>query len=392
MESTISTELKKTIKEKLLSVKNKEELVALFNEVAQCEYQTTESPFKLKYFTYYANPDISKKRYQTFKVKKKSGKERIINSPSSGLKLILRCFKIIIEYLYTPNNSVMGFTEGKSVADNARLHLNQYYVYNIDLSDFFHSFDRNRVKMGLWRYLFDMQKEQEELAFFLAALCTHPIEVNGKMKTVLPQGSPVSPILTNILCQNLDRRLRGFAKRFGVIYSRYADDITFSGNRNVFRDIEFQKELKRIIEEDQKLKINPEKTRLQKDGYRKEVTGVLVNKNLNVHRKYVKQIRMWIFYIEKYGMEKAEQLFRQDYIKDKGDIKFSNNPMLNVITGKLQYMKMVKGEEDSTYKKLMERFKKVSGRSNDIDKLLTIWETEGVSNAINFYEQLNKNG
>lgn len=366
----LTEEQKKVIKDRTALVQSKSDFVALLNDVAGMVYgDDGKKAFDLKHLTYYANPKISSKRYATFELKKKSGKTRVIHSPSSGLKSILKCLSYVLESVYEPHPAAMGFVPGKSVVDNAQKHLHMQHVYNIDLQDFFHTFDRNRLKMGLWRILFKMDKKREELSFFLSALCTHPIEINGEVKTVLPQGSPVSPILTNMLCIILDRRLQGLAKRYRIRYSRYADDITFSSNRNVFVEPEFQLELHRIIEEDQQLKINPDKTRLQKRGYRQEVTGVIVNEKLNVHRKYVKQVRMWIYYMEKYGPEKAEQLFRADYIRDKGHVKNLSNPMFSVLMGKLQYLKMVKGEQDSVYQKLKLRFDNVStGQSKDNDE------------------------
>jgi len=99
------------------------------------------------------------------------------------------------------------------------------------------------------------------------------------------------------------------------------------------------------------------------------VTGVIVNEKLNVHRKYVKQVRMWIYYMEKYGPEKAEQLFRADYIREKGHVKNLSNPMFSILMGKLQYLKMVKGEQDSVYQKLKLRFDNVStGPTKDNDE------------------------
>ncbi|ROI09826.1 RNA-directed DNA polymerase [Chryseobacterium sp. H3056] len=365
MRTRLTEEQKEVIKDQTALLQSKSDFVALLNDVAVMIYgDDGKKAFHLKHLTYYGNPKISSKRYATFEIKKKSGKTRIIHSPSSGLKSILKCFRYVLESVYEPHPAAMGFAPGRSVVDNAQKHVQMLYVYNIDLQDFFHNFDRNRVKMGLWRNLFNVEKNKEELSFFLAALCTHPIEINGEVKIVLPQGSPVSPVLTNMLCVSLDRRLQGLAKRYRIRYSRYADDITFSSNRNVFVETEFQLELHRIIEEDQKLKINPDKTRLQKRGYRQEVTGVIVNEKLNVHRKYVKQVRMWLYYMEKYGPEKAEQLFRADYIREKSHVKNITNPMLSVLIGKLQYLKMVKGQHDPTYLSLLNRFTKLLDKSN----------------------------
>jgi hypothetical protein len=108
------------------------------------------------------------------------------------------------------------------------------------------------------------------------------------------------------------------ARRFGLKYSRYADDITFSSMHNVYQpESDFLKELQRIILE-QGFHIKESKTRLQKDGYRKEVTGLLVNEKANVQQRYIKQLRMWLYYWERYGYERAAGLFLQEYIADKG--------------------------------------------------------------------------
>ena len=136
--------------------------------------------------------------------------------------------------------------------------------------------------------------------------------------------------------------MSGLAKRFGVNYTRYADDITFSSSHNVYNDPIFKEELKRIIEEDQKLVVNPAKTRLQKAGYRQEATGLVVNEKVNVRRRYVKQIRMWLYLWEKWGYEIASDKFSRDYITDKGHVKKNNTKLENVLDGKLLYLKMVK--------------------------------------------------
>jgi hypothetical protein len=284
------------------------------------------------------------------------------------LKSILRALNFVLNCVYEPHEAVTGFVLEKSIVDNAKKHVGHNYVLNMDLKDFFHSFDRNRVKMGLMFEPFNLIGDKEPLAFLLASLCTHPFEIDGELKTVLPQGSPTSPTLTNILCKKLDRRLNGLANRFGATYSRYADDITFSSPHNFYSDEAFNKELKRIIVEDQKLVINPKKTRLQKSGYRQETTGLIVNKKVNVQRRYIKQIRMWLYYWEKFGYEKAEQIFKRDYITDKGHVKNINARLVNVLDGKLEFLKMVKGTEDGTYRGLKERFDKLIGLKETIDQ------------------------
>lgn len=356
------------IQKHFAGLKSKDDLVKLLSDAKYMLYGKKCKPVQLKSLTYYANPTICKKRYQIFTIKKKSGENRTIHAPVKGLKSILRSLNFVLQCVYQPHEAALGFVLEKSIVDNAKKHVGKRYVYNLDLKDFFLTFDRNRVKMGFMQEPFNLNGDKEPLAFLLASLCTHPMEIDDQIKTVLPQGSPTSPTITNILCRKLDRRLTGLANRFGAVYTRYADDITFSSMHNIYDNEEFNQELKRIIEDDQKLLINPKKTRLQKAGYRQEATGLIVNKKVNVRRKFVKQIRMWLHYWEKYGYEKAEQIFKRDYIADKGHVKNINAKLINVLDGKLEFLKMVKGESDETYKGLKDRFDKLSGKAKKVDK------------------------
>lgn len=221
-----------------------------------------------------------------------------------------------------------------------------------------------------------------DIANIIASLCCTEMEVERKNETgewekvkrnVLPQGAPTSPVITNIVCQKLDYLLSGVAKRFGLKYSRYADDITFSSMHNVYQpESEFLKELHRIIAE-QNFHIKESKTRLQKDGYRKEVTGLLVNEKANVQQRYIKQLRMWLYYWERYGYERASGFFLQQYIADKGNVKRGKPDMANVISGKLDYLKMVKGEDNELYLKLRNKFDALT--IGNVDKLTKDSET-----------------
>jgi hypothetical protein len=399
------------IRQKFASMQNKEELVSLLSEAKNILYGKECKPFELKSLTYYANPDLCKKRYAKFTVKKKSGGERTINAPVSGLKSILRSLNFILQCVYEPHNAATGFVLNKSIVDNAKVHVGNHHVYNLDLKDFFHSFDRNRVKMGFIYEPFNLNGEREPLAFLLASLCTHPFEVNGEIKNVLPQGSPTSPTITNILCKKLDRRLTGLANRFGAKYTRYADDITFSSPHNIYNDEDFKKELERVISDDNllkingsqkeigpQLKINTDKTRLQKSAHRQEVTGLIVNDKVNVRQRYVKQIRMWLYYWEKYGYEKAQQIFTRDYITDKGHVKKGKPNLVNVLDGKLEFLKMVKGVEDSTFKTLNKRFDKLTHAKAktqtervDLNTVLNTLINKGLNPAMDLYDRY-KNG
>jgi hypothetical protein len=235
-----------------------------------------------------------------------------------------------------------------------------------------------------------------DIANIIASLCCTEMEVERKSETgewekvkrnVLPQGAPTSPVITNIICQKLDYLLTGVAKRFGLKYSRYADDITFSSMHNVYQSgSEFLKELHRIIAE-QNFQIKESKTRLQKDGYRKEVTGLLVNEKANVQQRYIKQLRMWLYYWERYGYERASEFFLKQYIADKGHVKIGKPEpdMANVIAGKLNYLKMVKGADNELFLKLKDRFDLLTVFEDPINQVLNVWETDGIDKAMDFY-------
>ena len=376
---TLTTEQISYIQTTFASLKRKESFLDLLNEVKKFMEGENATPFSLSFFTQYANPKFCEyDRYYIFKIKKKSGGERTIMAPYDTFGELLRYFNVVLQTLFTPHTNAMGFVPGKSIATGAQMHIGKNYVYNIDLKDFFHSFERKRVKWMFTQAPFNLS---EPLAFLLASLCTHPIEIEGQTRIILPQGAPTSPTLTNILCYSLDKKLSGLAKRFGAAYSRYADDITFSSNKSIFKKEAFLSELQRIITS-QGLTINEKKTRLQEKEYRQEVTGLIVNEKVNTYRCYVKQLRMWLHYIETYGYKKAEELFKKDYVKEKGERSWVH--MENVLEGKLLYLKMVKGEQDPTYQKLQQRFDKVFGL--DIEKLLQVWETEGIEKAEKLYK------
>lgn len=253
----------------------------------------------------------------------------------------------------------MGFTCGRSVVDNANLHNHQNYVFNLDLKDFFPSISQARVWKRLQLAPFNFNKE---VASVIAGLCCMKIvsdEEGVKTQYILPQGAPTSPLLTNAICDTLDRRLHGVANRFGLRYSRYADDITFSSMHNVYRDgSEFRTELRRIISS-QNFAINSNKTRLQHCSKRQEVTGLTVGRKVNVTAKYIKDVRAILHIWEKYGEQAAYAAFYPRYKAAKGELHRGEPNIENVISGKLCYLKMVKGEHDSVYVKLYAQFARI---------------------------------
>lgn len=125
----------------------------------------------------------------------------------------------------------------------------------------------------------------------LTQLCT----LNGN----LPQGAPTSPTLSNLLSFRIDRRLSGYALKNRIRYTRYADDLTFSGDFDTASIIR----LTRKVLRDEGLELNEKKTRLMKRHNRQEVTGIIVNEKMQAFRSIRRKVRQDIYYIEKYGLD-----------------------------------------------------------------------------------------
>ena len=336
------------------------DLLFLLNAVKKDLYGEKCHPFSLKLLTYYGNPERASKVYRHFSIPKRSGGKREISAPSRSLKSILTCLNVVFQAVYTPSAIATGFIQGRSVVDNAAFHKGMPYIFNTDLKDFFPSIRQARVftVLQLPQYGFS-----HDVASLISNLCC--MQVPNPARTgkedrylyVLPQGSPASPILTNMICGRLDRRLAGLAKAYDLKCSRYADDITFSSTHNVYQsDGSFMKELRRIIE-DQGFTINVGKTRLQTTDMRQEVTGVVVSDRLNVTREYTRSLGSILHIWERYGAKDALARFAKAYAQDKpGKGAATVAFMARVIQGKLMYMKMVKGEDDPVYQRFEKRF------------------------------------
>lgn len=343
-------------RKRISALQTKTDLLRLLNDLKIDDLQDNAYLIPMKTLNFYCNP-VHDKRYRSFSIPKKSGGERVISAPCRGLMSILTYLNVMFEAMYEPAPCVCGFAIGKSVVDNAKCHIGKNYVFNLDMKDFFPSIQQARVWARLQAAPYNIKKD---VANVIAGLCCMKTS-DGRY--VLPQGAPTSPILTNMICERLDRRLTGLARRFGLIYSRYADDITFSSMHYVYSaDGEFMKELHRIIS-DEHFSLNNKKTRLQKNNERQEVTGITVNEKTNVTRKYVREIRQLLYMWKTYGYNDAYSKFYPKYKAEKGYVKKGEPVLENVLSGKLLYLKMVKGEEDSIYVKLREQFDKLSGNT-----------------------------
>lgn len=229
--------------------------------------------------------------YTSFNIKKKNGADRQICAPSPKLKSIQRNLatflynkKIEIDKIISEENKNThflshGFELKKNIITNATIHRNKRYVLNIDLKDFFDSFHIGRI-IGYFNKNINFLYPKEVATMIAQISC-----YKGK----LPQGSPASPVITNLICQNLDVKLHKIAKAYKLYYTRYADDITFSTNDKNFLANK-ESILKKIITIINKngFEINPKKTRLTYKDSKQIVTGLIVNKKINIENNYFK--------------------------------------------------------------------------------------------------------
>lgn len=340
-----------TIKTALQNGKNLADLTNLLNLVGEWIAQKLVleyKPFSIKQvYHYYYNLES---KYKEYRITKKSGGERVIHAPEETLKRIQRRLNVILSHLYEPTEAAHGFVMNQSIVSNAQPHVGRKNVFNLDLQDFFPTIHFGRIKavLQLPEYGFT-----SELAHIVANFCCF----QGK----LPQGSPVSPILTNIVCRRMDYRISGLAAKHGFTYTRYADDITLS-----FDELSNEAKHKmgfglgKILKEEGFI-VNNKKTRLLTPNQRQEVTGVVVNEKLNVNRRYIRSIRAILHNWQKHGLEATQARFIDFYPQEKGFKRNKTIPDLRkVLLGKIQFLRMVRGESDEFFKAYQIIFDKLS--------------------------------
>jgi retron EC67 protein len=254
-------------------------------------------PSALSYLLYHLP---NEQKYTAFSIPKRNGTLREILVPTPKLKLLQRrlanlLYQILadVNTCYSSSKALShGFNKGLSIVTNANIHKRRRYVLNFDLKDFFPSINFGRVR-GVFisdrRFALD-----PKIATLIAQIACY--------NNTLPQGSPCSPVISNIIGHLLDIRLVTFAKKYKCTYSRYADDITFSTNIKNFpskvaipkagtiHEWELSNTLLKEIHKSG-FTINPSKTRMQYRGSRQITTGLLVNEKPNVLPEYYRTVR-----------------------------------------------------------------------------------------------------
>lgn len=232
--------------------------------------------------------------YSSFEIPKKDGSTRQIFAPNSQLKVIQKKIAAkLCAYQKQKDkklNVSHAFQKGKSIFTNAKIHRHKKYVLNMDIEDFFGSFHYGRV------HGFFMKNEDFKLPYQIASILSRLVCYQGH----LPQGAPTSPVITNLISRILDFRILKITRKYKVDYTRYADDLTFSTNDHHFLE-NIDKFINSISNElnCSGFTVNTSKTHLRFHTSRQEVTGLVVNKKINVPREFYKKTRAMAYTLYK---------------------------------------------------------------------------------------------
>jgi RNA-directed DNA polymerase len=296
--------------------------------------------------------------YKTYKLRKKTGGYRWIMSPDEELKYVQGWIKTCILEKAFISDYATGFIKGRSIKQNADIHLNKEVILNIDLYRFFDSISERRV-YGLFKSL----GYHPNLAVDLAKLlCISPPkkywkEVKKENRSnkkfvrrrppILPQGSPASPLISNLIAYGLDKRLAGLCSKFNLSYSRYADDITISGAE---ADMVSLNTIKKIIRQEG-LTINHKKIRRLRKNQQQAVTGIVTNDKIAVPKEFKKNVLTHLYYCNKRG-----PTAHQDYLeKVKGKPK--KKAYKDWLLGKISF---IYGIEPEAGKKMYAMFNQIN--------------------------------
>jgi RNA-directed DNA polymerase len=272
--------------------------------------------------------------YHRFHIPKRNGGSRIISAPTRDLKSIQRTILGSILERVPLHPSANGFRRNKSILTNAENHTGREVVIKIDLKDFFPSITYQRAK-GVYLNL----GYPEGVANALAELSTH--------KGRLPMGAPTSPYLSNIVASRLDRRFTNLGNKMNFAYSRYADDLAFSSQDEKFAgNIAY---FKKIIH-DEGFGVNERKVVIARKGGQQKITGVVVNRKVNVDRSEYRRLRAIVHNCLR--SDPTEEM-RKWGVLGLGEFK-------SALSGHINFVKMVNEEKGQ---RLLEQFQKISWSS-----------------------------
>ncbi len=285
--------------------------------------------------TIYSISNNIEKNYKVYKIKKRNGKYRTIYEPNSMLKQIQK--KILINILNNKSISkyAKAYHKGISLKDNAIPHINKKIILKLDIKNFF----ENISFLDVYNSCFSIEYFPKSVGFILTYLCTYDNH--------LTQGSPTSAYISNLIMKEFDEEIGNWCNINDISYTRYSDDMTFSGNFNPSElIIKIRKMLYKLG-----LELNNDKIHIVNKSQSQNVTGIIVNEKLQVNAKYRNKIRQEIYYIKKFGLKSH---------LNKCNININKLKYLDKLYGRILYVLQINkfDQEFLKYKKFIEELKR----------------------------------
>ena len=254
---------------------------------AYTELEDLEQDLGFPAKTLYGLSNNLDKHYRNTFIPKHDGSKRKLSVPDLILKRVQRSIADNILADYPISSYAMAYTQGSSVQKNASLHVGKQKILKLDIDGFFDHITYSRVK----DCVFCKENYSEPIRILLTLLCYY--------KESLPQGAPTSPAITNIIMYDFDEKIGKYCGENNISYSRYCDDITFSGDFNEKAVIFVVKDELRKLG----LFLKSRKTAVIPNTKRQTVTGIVVNEKIGLTKEYKNKIRQEIYYIKKYGID-----------------------------------------------------------------------------------------
>ena len=273
--------------------------VVYVSMIVYTELKSVEQDLGIPIKTLFSVSNSLSSHYKRVKIPKKNGSFRELNVPDEVLKKIQGAIAQRILAYEPISKYAQAYKTGASVQKNASHHIGKKKILKLDIKHFFDSILYVTVKDKC----FPVERFSEPIRILLSMLCYN--------RESLPQGAPSSPIITNIIMRDFDERVGDFCRERNITYTRYCDDMTFSGDFDEKPIIAFVKA--ELFEEGYLL--NSKKTTVVSSSGRQVVTGVVVNEKLTVPAEYKAKIRQEVYFCKKFGVE--NHLEHIHYTKDK---------------------------------------------------------------------------
>ena len=284
------------------------------------ELSSLEQDLGISARTLYAVSNNLTKHYRKAKLPKKNGGYRNLSVPDEVLKSIQKRISEVLLIHMSVSRYAKAYRLGSSTLRNAKHHVGKQVVLKLDILHFFDNIRYSAVKDKV----FPEEIYAENLRILLTMLCYY--------KDALPQGAPSSPAITNIILYEFDELVGQWCQERGIAYTRYCDDMTFSGNFDPAEVIRFVKlELKKMG-----FLLNEQKTRIQRPGQQQIVTGIVVNEKLSIPADYRRKLRQELYYCRKFGI--------QEHLQRIG-LEIPENTYRMQLLGKVNYVLQVHPDE-----------------------------------------------